>query len=90
MSAHSVLLPFCSILRGWFFYWVNLGLALELLHTPRQKSLEVFSPIISAEIESLIFYSEKILVTVIKFLVSVPVLSEQMLSAPPIVSQACK
>lgn len=32
----------------------------------------------------------KILVTVMRFLVSVPVLSEQMLSAPPIVSQACK
>jgi len=34
--------------------------------------------------------STKIFVTVIKFLVKVPVLSEQMLSAPPMVSQACK
>lgn len=31
-----------------------------------------------------------ILVTVMRFLVNVPVLSEHMLSAPPIVSHACR
>ena len=65
-----------------------MGLAFELLHTPRQNSLDVLTLIIYFEIVSWMFSSEKILVTVIKFLVRVPVLSEQMLSAPPIVSQA--
>lgn len=38
----------------------------------------------------MVCYLINILVTAIMFLVRVPVLSEQMLSAPPIVSQACK
>jgi hypothetical protein len=70
------------------FSLVNLGLAFELLHTPRLNSLQVVSVMISLLMVSWICSYTNILVTVIRFLVSVPVLSEQILSAPPIVSQA--
>ncbi len=72
------------------FWWVIIGLAFELLQTDKDKILHVCSDIISAYKDSWTPCYTKILVTVIKFLVRVPVLSEQILSAPPIVSQACK
>lgn len=65
-----------------------IGLAFELLHTDRHKILQVCYETISDSSDSWTACSMKILVTVMRFFVKVPVLSEQILSAPPIVSQA--
>lgn len=65
-----------------------VGLADVLLQTERQSILTECSLAMSASIVYFISCSIKILTTVIKFLVKVPVLSEQMLLAPPMVSQA--
>lgn len=69
---------------------INYGVAFELWHIDLQSSL-----LKSSEKVFFLYYvwtspSAKTRTTDIKFLVSVPVLSEQMLSAPPMVSQACK
>jgi hypothetical protein len=67
---------------------VNSGLALEFCALDTLKSQAVFSSTHPFFISAIVCYLVKILLTAIIFFVKVPVLSEQMLSAPPIVSQA--
>jgi len=67
-----------------------MGLALELSATPTEMIYPRLSGIDFLLGLSMVCYFRKILTTDILFLVRVPVLSEQMLSAPPMVSHAYK
>lgn len=67
-----------------------LGVAVVLAHPVVLRIRLVLSLIQWSSIWLEIFSSTNILVTVIRFLVRVPVLSVQILLAPPIVSQACR
>jgi hypothetical protein len=77
-------LPICTILNPEFYYLIS-GVALELKHIDLQRSLANFYSNVALSKLSYYFSRAHILVTDIMFLVKVPVLSEQILSAPPIV-----
>lgn len=64
---------------------MNTGLALEFWIDDTLNNQAVCSSICPLVMLSIVFYFVKILLTAMMFLVKVPVLSEQMLSAPPIV-----
>ncbi len=89
-SAHSVLLPICSLLTVPSGDLMIFGLALEFWDTETLNNHPSSLSMQSFLIYVIVCYLINILVTAIIFLVNVPVLSEQILSAPPIVSQACK
>lgn len=66
------------------------GVAFEFKQIDLAKRLAYFAGRVFLLKVSVYYSNAHILVTVIVFLVSVPVLSEQILSAPPMVSHACK
>lgn len=69
---------------------MNSGLALEFCADETLNNHAVCWSRLDLLICVIVCYFTKMLLTAMMFLVRVPVLSEHILSAPPIVSHACK